>query len=133
MYLRSPSLAVGTAYIPPLTTMNYVTLSESQRVLAQQSPSTFIRNQEVTILPGGYDTPVMVVGNTPASLTTIQRQTASLYAGNDPYNPATRFTQYFPKLPPGIPCIPTQPNNSPQAPIVPCNAGTGRFRGSVVQ
>ena len=127
-------------------------MSESQRLLAQQNPSTFVNRQEVTILPGGGDVPLIVVGTTPASATTIQRQTASLYVGNDPYNPATRFSQYFPKQPPGIPCFPkTQisgfnnpnppesdyrnypqyANNTPQAAIVPCIAGTGRFTGSV--
>jgi hypothetical protein len=135
---------VGTGYVPPITTRNYITMTESQRLLAQQNPSTFVNRQEVNILPGGGDVPLMVVGTTPASLTTIQRQTATLYVGNDPYNPATRFTQYFPKQPPGIPCFPKTyvppfgdlnypqyANNTPQAAIIPCAAGTGRFTGSV--
>jgi hypothetical protein len=144
---------VGTGYVAPITTRNYIPMTESQRLLAQQNPSTFVNRQEVTILPGGGDVPLITVGNTPASLTTIQRQTTVLYAENDPYNPATRFSQYFPKQPPGIPCFPkTQiasngpvpyqnsnnfrnypqyANNAPQAAIVPCVGGTGRFTGVV--
>jgi hypothetical protein len=114
-----------------MNSLNYTTLSESQRVLEQQSPSSFINNVLTPVLPGGYNVPLMVVETIPASLTLIQRQTLSIYNANDPYNPATRFSQYFPPAPVPYVCPPTQPNNSPQAPIVPCIAGTGRFTGSV--
>jgi len=142
-YPQPPTQVAPSPCIQPITTSNYTTQSESQRVLAQQRPSTFLYQEEVTILPGGYDVPLVTIQNTPASITTQKLQTATLAAANNPYNPdpAIRFARYFPSQPPGIPCNPkiivpgygprNYPQygiNSPQAVIGVCVPNT-RFSG----
>lgn len=142
-YPRPPTLVANSPFIPPITTSNYTTISESQRVLAQENPSTFVYKQQVEILPGGFDVPIITVQNTPASITTQKRQTATLAAANNPYSstPTVRFAQYFPPQSPGIPFFPivnvppygvrnypVYPNSSPQVPPVTCVPNT-RFSG----
>jgi len=142
-YPRPPTQVANSPCMQTITTSNYTTQSESQRVLAQERPSTFLYQEEVTILPGGYDVPLVTIQNTPASITTQRLQTATLAAGNNPYNPdpAIRFARYFPSQPPGIPCDPkivvpgyglrNYPQygiNSPQAIIGICVPNT-RFSG----
>ena len=143
LYPQPPTQVANSPCVKPITTRNYVTNSESQRILAQQQPSTFLYQEEVTILPGGYDVPLVTIQNTPASITTQKLQTATLAAANNPYNPdpAIRFARYFPAQPPGIPCepriavpgyglrnYPQYGNNGPQAIIGVCVPNT-RFSG----
>ena len=143
IYPQPPTQVANSPCMQPITTSNYMTQSESQRILAQQRPSTFLFQEEVTILPGGYDVPLVTIQNTPASITTQKLQTATLVAGNNPYNPdpAIRFARYFPSQPPGIPCnpriavpgygllnYPQYGNNTPQAVIGVCVPNT-RFSG----
>ena len=57
--------------------------------------------------------PYVEVGTTPAHLTTQQYATAAVANNFDPYNPATRFSQYFPPTPRPYICPERIPNNLP--------------------
>ena len=106
----------------------YKSLSESGRMQAQQCTTMYISNAPVPVQRGDSNNiPYMNVIATPASGTTQSIQTAVLFAGNNPYNPATRFTQYFPRLPPPPPCPVAVPNPGYVPPCVPPTM----FRGSV--
>jgi hypothetical protein len=107
----------------------YKSLSESGRMQAQQCTTMYISNAPVPVQRGDSNNiPYVDVIATPASGTTQSIQTAVLFAGNNPYNPATRFTQYFPRLPPPPPCPVAVPN--PGAIIGVCSPPL-MFRGSV--
>ena len=54
--------------------------------------------------------PFVDVGNTPASVTTALRANGLSLTASDPYNPATRFSQYFPPAPPAPVCPERLPN-----------------------
>jgi len=106
----------------------YKSLSESGRMQAQQCTTMYISNAPVPVQRGDSNNiPYVDVIATPASGTTQSIQTAVLFAGNNPYNPATRFTQYFPRLPPPPPCPVAVPNPGYVPPCVPPTM----FRGSV--
>jgi hypothetical protein len=106
----------------------YKSLSESGRMQAQQCTTMYISNAPVPVQRGDSNNiPYMNVIATPASGTTQSIQTAVLFAGNNPYDPATRFTQYFPRLPPPPPCPVAVPNPGYVPPCVPPTM----FRGSV--
>ena len=107
---------------------SYKSLSESGRMQAQQCTTMYISNAPVPVQRGDSNNiPYMNVIATPASGTTQSIQTAVLFAGNNPYDPATRFTQYFPRLPPPPPCPVAVPNPGYVPPCVPPTM----FRGSV--
>ena len=107
---------------------SYKSLSESGRMQAQQCTTMYISNAPVPVQRGDSNNiPYVDVIATPASGTTQSIQTAVLFAGNNPYNPATRFTQYFPRLPPPPPCPVAVPNPGYVPPCVPPTM----FRGSV--
>ena len=106
----------------------YKSLSESGRMQAQQCTTMYISNAPVPVQRGDSNNiPYVNVIATPASGTTQSIQTAVLFAGNNPYDPATRFTQYFPRLPPPPPCPVAVPNPGYVPPCVPPTM----FRGSV--
>jgi hypothetical protein len=72
--------------------------------------------------------PYVDVGTTPASVTIQQNQTNVLAASSNPYDPSTRFAQYFPPAPLPYVCPERIPNNLPLPPdrCVPVT----RFSGS---
>ena len=107
---------------------SYKSLSESGRMQSQQCTTMYISNSPVPVQRGDSNNiPYVDVIAASASGTTQSIQTAVLFAGNNPYNPATRFTQYFPRLPPPPPCPVAVPNPGYVPPCVPPTM----FRGSV--
>jgi len=82
----------------------------------------------VAVPPAG-PLPVVEVGTVPASLTTQQAATATLFDATNPYNPATRFAQYFPPPPVPAPCPFRMPNNDPKPSTRDC-IPIRRFMGS---
>jgi len=123
---RSAILSTPTDYVA--LGNSYKSLSESGRMQAQQCTTMYISNAPVPVQRGDSNNiPYVDVIATPASGTTQSIQTAVLFAGNNPYNPATRFTQYFPRLPPPPPCPVAVPNPGYVPPCVPPTM----FRGSV--
>jgi hypothetical protein len=75
--------------------------------------------------------PYVTVGTIPARITTQQAATAAIASANDPYNPATRFTQYFPPAPLPYICPERIPNNLP-IPTSVCIPVT-RYEGSLAE
>jgi hypothetical protein len=148
-YPQPPTLPVGNRYCPPIpgivptsgyasTPTNYValgnsykSLSESGRMAAQQCTTMYISNSPVPVQRGDSNNiPYVDVIATSASGTTQSIQTAVLFAGNNPYNPATRFSQYrfaTTVIPPPPPCPVAVPNPGYVPPCVPPTM----FRGSV--
>jgi len=132
--MRRNKTSVG--YCPPVQ-ITRAALSESDRMAAQVCPATvrqitsgscdvsgsqgslFPQTTIVTMRPG--DTPPYVtVGSVSASTSTVAKQQQILEAANNPYNPATRFSQYFPPAP--IPyCRPIRyPSNDPKPSVNTC-------------
>jgi hypothetical protein len=108
---------------------SYKSLSESGRMQLQQCTTMYISNVSVPVQRGDSNNiPYIDVIPASASGTTQSIQNAVLFAANNPYNPATRFAQYFPRQPPPPPCIISPPN--PGAIIGPCSPPL-MFRGSV--
>ena len=102
-----------------------------QNTIAPCQPVGLTHVIEVPVIPGG-PLPFATVGTVPASLTTQQQTQALQLVNSDPYNPATRFAQYFP-TPPLPYCPPPRlPTNEPPAPLFPC-VPTQRFQGSVAE
>jgi hypothetical protein len=134
------------AYCPPVRVPG-AALSESARIAAQQCPTAWVatlkgpqcesdisgaptvRNARV-LLPvrPGAPPPYVQAGSTPASLTTQIRATEASLTNQDPYNPATRFNQYFPPAPRPYVCPERIPNNLPIGPM-PC-VPPQRYEGS---
>jgi hypothetical protein len=85
---------------------------------------------QVAVIPG-MPYPIVDVVTVAASKTIQQQKQALENLTSDPYNPATRFSQYFPAPP--IPyCPPTRvPNNDPKPSTQPCRTVV-RFQGSSV-
>jgi len=110
---------------------SYKSLAESGRMLAEQCPTMYISNAPVPVQTGdSNNVPYINVIPASASGTTQSIQNAVLFAGNNPYNPATRFSQYrFANtvIPPPPPCPVAVPNPGYVAPCVP----PLMFRGSV--
>jgi Flp pilus assembly protein TadG len=111
---------------------SYKSLSESGRMAAQQCTTMYISNAPVPVQRGDSNNiPYVDVIAASASGTTQSIQNAVLFAGNNPYNPATRFSQYrFANtvIPPPPPCPVAVPN--PGAIIGICSPPL-MFRGSV--
>jgi hypothetical protein len=133
-YPQPPTLPVGTQYCPVPTvpgTLSYKNLTESARIQEQQCTTMYISNAPVPVQRGDSNTvPYVNVSPTPASATTASIQNAVLFAGNNPYNPATRFSQYrFSNtvIPPPPPCPVAVPNPGYITPCIP----PSMFRGSV--
>ena len=124
---QSATLSTPTNYVA--LGNSYKSLSESGRMQLQQCTTMYISNVPVPVQRGdSNNVPYIDVVAAPASGTTLSIQNAVLFAANDPYNPATRFAQYFPRLPPPPPCPIPVPN--PGAIIGPCSPPL-MFRGSV--
>ena len=115
-------------------------VKESMRISAQRCTpmvvttvtsdcsGTVVSQVSIPIVPGA-DVPYVPIQNTPASVTLNALKNSLLTTVSDPYNPATRFSQYFPPQPPGYdPPVPL-PNNYPREPMNLC--GPNRvFTGS---
>ena len=110
---------------------SYKSLSESGRMQLQQCTTMYISNSPVPVQRGGSNNiPYVEVIAASASGTTQSIQNAVLFAGNNPYNPATRFSQYRfadTVIPPPPPCPVAVPNPGYVPPCVP----PLMFRGSV--
>ena len=110
---------------------NYKTLSESGRMQEQQCTTMYISNAPVPVQRGDANNiPYVNIIPTSASGTTQSIQNAVLFAERNPYNPATRFSQYrFANtvIPPPPPCPVAVPNPGYVPPCVPPTM----FRGSV--
>jgi len=86
---------------------------------------------QIPVIPS-QGPPVAVVGGQPASVALQQKTTARQLMESDPYNPTTRFAQYFPPAPVPAPCIVRLPNTNPPIPLIPCIPPT-RFQGSTAE
>jgi hypothetical protein len=82
----------------------------------------------VPVAPGNHP-PVVNVGNTPASVTSVQRATETLTQESDQYNPETRFAAYFPPAPLPYICPERIPNNDPKPSTADC-LPIRQFQGS---
>jgi len=82
-----------------------------------------------TIVNPGAPYPLVPVGTTPASRTIQQQKQILENDASNPYNPETRFSQYFPAPP--IPYCPPMrvPNNDPKPSTREC-VPIRRFQGS---
>jgi hypothetical protein len=85
----------------------------------------------VVPVPPGGPMPFVEVGTVPARITTQQAATAVVGTAYDPYNPATRFRQYFPPAPLPYVCPERIPNNLP-IPTSICIPVT-RYEGSLAE
>jgi hypothetical protein len=143
----------GNPYCPPVNSPGQA-IPESARIAEQQcSPavvttqigpscvdSTTTPNsgapvsQTVRVLvpvPRAGPMPYVNVGTVPARITTQQAATAAVESSYDPYNPATRFRQYFPPAPLPYICPERIPNNLP-IPTSVCIPVT-RYEGSAAE
>lgn len=109
-----------------------VTVSNSQSCLYTTSikpPPNLPPNKiQIPVVPTS-SLPVVLVETTSASSTVSQKKNAVLFFESDPYNPATRFSQYFPPAPIPYQCPERIPNNDTKPSTAPCIPIT-RFQGS---
>ena len=94
-----------------------ITVAPCKYAWIQSSTSDPCNPQPVvisTIVSPGAPYPLVPIGTTPASKTMQQQKQILANDVSNPYNPETRFAQYFPAPP--IPyCPPTRvPNNDPK-------------------
>ena len=85
----------------------------------------------IPVIPG-YPVPLTEVGTTPASLTTLQKSQFTWTAAQNPYNPDTRFTQYFPPAPVPYQCPIRVPSQDPKPSVLTCQP-IRNFQGSVAK
>ena len=129
---------------PPPVQPGRDTIPESVRMMTQKCPNFYVTTLvtpvcnngttvEKRLVPVNSNTPIpcVAVGTTPASVTTRQQSLSVLSQSSDPYNPTTRFNQYFPPQPPPPPCPIRMPSNEPKISIPVCVPIT-RFKGSSV-
>jgi len=103
-------------------------IPESARLVAERCSTIIVSVQSggstqqtnVQLTPGA-PIPYVDVGTKPASATTYQRGNNVLNIAIDPYNPATRFSQYFPPPPLPYVCPVRMPSNDPKPSVRPCN------------
>lgn len=134
----------GNPYCPPVASPGSAK-SESARMAEQQCRTALVTTQlgpacggpvsqtvrvEVRV-PAAAPMPYVDVGTVPARITTQQAATAAISTGYDPYNPATRFRQYFPPAPLPYVCPERIPNNLP-IPTTVCIPVT-RYEGSAAE
>jgi hypothetical protein len=130
-------------------------IPESARMAKQQCPQAWVTTQRgptcetdpttgvtssspvsqtvrvlVPVAPSG-PMPYVQVGTIPARISTQQAATATIATAYDPYNPATRFRQYFPPAPIPYVCPERIPNNLP-IPTSVCVPVT-RYEGSLAE
>lgn len=135
-------------YCPPVQGKEPGAIAESSRLTAQVAacgsawvqtvpgPRCSVSEPSGSIIrvavPPAGPLPVVEVRTTPASLTTQQAATATLFDATNPYDPATRFSQYFPPPPLPYECPVRYPNNDPKPSVRDCVPVT-RFMGSAQQ
>ena len=107
-------------------------IPESVRVASEQCNKAWLTTPDsklnVTVIPG-TPPPYAVVQSVPASVTTRNNALTTVALSVDPYNPATRFSQYFPPPPIPAPC-PVRPQVIQPPPLnINCVPVT-RFKGS---
>lgn len=140
-------------YCPPVSSPGYP-IPESSRIAEQQCRNAIVTTQRgpscedatsntegggpvsrtvrvVVPVPAAAPMPYVDVGTVPARLTTQQAATAAVTTASDPYNPATRFRQYFPPAPLPYICPERIPNNLP-IPTSVCIPVT-RYEGSMAE
>lgn len=104
--------------------------SESARMLAETCTNTVVNHTAITIAPSSTPPPVPVQ-TTSASVTTSALSQNVCLQQNNPYSPATRFSQYFPA--PSCPYVPPStmrsPNNYPM-PSKKCGPTFQRYQSS---
>lgn len=126
---QSAILSTPTNYVNIAN--NYKSVSESGRMQAQQCATMYVSNVPVPVQRGDSNNiPYVQVTPAPASGTVQSIQNAVLFAGRNPYDPATRFSQYRfadTVIPPPPPCPVAVPNPGYVAPCIPPTM----FRGSV--
>jgi len=137
-YRPCPSVSgfkkTSVPFCPPVQCQGSA-IPESARVIADQCPQAWVTTiagptceADATLTGTGVVTtrrilvpvapaapiPIVPVGTIPARLTTQQRATEAIFNANDPYNPSTRFAQYFPPAPLPYICPERIPNNDPK-------------------
>jgi len=104
---------------------------EYQTAIPWTGCSTTTTRIQVPVIPS-QGPPVVAVASQPASVALQQKTSARQLMESDPYNPTTRFAQYFPPAPVPLPCVVRLPNTNPPVPLIPCIPPT-RFQGSVAE
>jgi hypothetical protein len=136
----------GNPYCPPVQSPGSA-ISESARLAQSQCRTAWVTTQKgpvcpseepisrtariEVVVPASGPMPYVEVGSIPASLTTQQAGTTVITNAYDPYNPATRFRQYFPPAPIPYECPERIPNNLP-IPTSVCIPVT-RYEGSLAE
>lgn len=95
---------------------------ESDRIATRKCELCFIQGAP-TIVPRTQPLIPVVITSTPASNTVDSNRDLTLYNSNDPTNPDTRFTPFFPPpVPPPwfLQVPPYRVTNEPKARILPC-------------
>ena len=145
-------LKAGNPYCPPTQSPGSA-IPESARI-KQQCPNAIVTTQigpscehastnptsgdpvsqtvrVIVPVPVGGPIPYVNVGTVPARITTQQAANATIVTSYDPYNPETRFRQYFPPAPLPYICPERIPNNLP-IPTSVCIPVT-RYEGSLAE
>jgi hypothetical protein len=129
MILRQPTEAWVTTQIGPTCIVDVP--PQTSTVCSVGSGVTTTRRVLVPVAPAA-PMPYVPVGTTPASLTTQQRVVDTNSQAYNPYNPSTRFSQYFPPAPIPYICPMRIPNNDPKPSTRDCIPIT-RFHGSAYE
>lgn len=121
----------STVYVTTLAGPNYCTNELlSTNTSSGSSGSTAPRVQKITVpVAKGAPLPIVEVGTIPQSVLIQQKAAEVMLTNSNPYNPATRFAEYFPPAPIPYVCPERIPNNFPQPSTRPCIDVTN-FRGS---
>jgi len=141
---------ITAPYCPVQTQPGHETIPESVRMITEQCPTAWVTTlvtplctntssdpitatTQIIQVPVNTNTPPPYVDirSTPASVTTRQQALTVLSQSSNPYDPSTRFNQYFPPQPPPPPCPVRIPSNEPKISIPVCVPVT-RFKGSSV-
>lgn len=123
---RTPTAGPGA--IPEsarIATMKCGDIWTSQTIAKDCSYTT----QKVKLPLAGGSVPFTDVGTRPASATTMMKGETARFTTSDPYDPVTRFSQYFPAPPLPYVCPERIPNNDPKPSTREC-LPLRRFRGS---
>lgn len=125
--LRIKNIQCGLATATVTTAVTCVQLSQTN---GQGLPSihTSTNRVNIPVIPGSV-VPSVNVGTIPASATVANKSKIILSQESNPYNPDTRFRQYFPTPPIPYQCPERIPNNYPKPSTIPC-LPIQRFQGS---
>jgi hypothetical protein len=129
MILNQPSFAWVTAQIGPTC---IVDVPPQQSTIGSAGSGTVTTRRVLVPVAPAAPMPYVQVGTTPASLTTQQRVSDVNTQAYNPYDPASRFTQYFPPAPIPYICPMRMPNNDPKPSTRVCVPIT-RFHGSAYE